>query len=149
MNRRIIIILGGILTLVGITLLVLLVTQRDEDTSSVTPFDENRVPTRIVTDPSTIEDGLTEQPPAQVLEAEQNFYRVNVPDVFVANLTPFENDFFSIRDELVDNGEDGEFVFFVQPKTETTIQAQDALVAWLLENGLTTDQIGELTISFE
>lgn len=150
MNRRIIIILSVVLLITfGLFIIIFMNSKQGQDSKQEQTFDNNRVPTRPANEITRSIDESSEQPPEEIIQAEENFYRVNVPDVFVANLTPFENESFSIRSDLVDDGANGQFVFYVEPKTDTLLEAQTALEQWLLENQLTNDQISRLTITFE
>lgn len=148
MNKKTVIIITILLLFVGLTTLLFVILKPSNNTETNT-FDKNIVPTRSTIKQGTIIDEKTEMPPEEVLEAEANFYKVNIPDVFIANLTPFENESFLIRSELTDNGPNGEYIFFVEPKIESITQVQEDLIQWFLENGLTNDQISELDVTFE
>ena len=81
-----------------------------------------------------------------VTEVEE-YQRINRPDVYITNRTPFENDLFSIKSDF-ERKVPAHYYFSVSPKTdiETTRQAVDA---WLQLQGLTAEQISQLDIRYQ
>lgn len=90
--------------------------------------------------PDTQTEGLYEE----VL----NEQKVEHPDTYVANNTPFENAFFSIRTDFDPNPPAHNY-FIVTQKTENEEEVQQAVNVWLQQLDLSTEQIQSLDIRYE
>jgi hypothetical protein len=107
--------------------------------------------------PSSIDTGSTEtiQPtsPPQEDDTEaindeeiDNYMKINDPDVFLANQTPFNNDLISITSTLQTEGEG--FFSFTVTSNQGIVIAQREFANWALRLGLTQDQINNLAVEY-
>lgn len=91
-------------------------------------------------------DHLPDTRDEELVTEVEEYQRVNRPDVYITNRTPFENDMFSITSDF-ERKVPAHYYFIVTPKSdiETVRQAVDA---WLQLQGLTAEQINQLDIRY-
>lgn len=83
--------------------------------------------------------------PIGAREQSEEFQRINYPDVFLANQTPYETEQFVITHEY-DPGV-GAFVFQVQLRGNIQ-ESRQAFADWLVSLGMTGEQVDRVQIEF-
>lgn len=96
-------------------------------------------------EPSPIQYGTRD-----TIEADQQYILENNPDIFLANLLPYETTMFSLSEELaVNSGERAQSTFLVNVKAGSSIASvRPAVQRWLTSQGLSQEQINQLTFEY-
>jgi len=82
-----------------------------------------------------------------IAEAEEQ-ERINHPDIYITNKTPYENDSFSITSDF-EPKTPAHYYFTVVSKTNNAASTAQAVDAWLQLQGLTEEQITQLDIRYQ
>lgn len=82
----------------------------------------------------------------EVHDQQEEYELENATDVYVAGLTPFENNSFSVVSDYAYKPA-GHYVFYVEARTDRE-NARLAFISWLKSNNLTDTQIGSLDILY-
>ena len=151
MNRKIIIatiIIAGLLLLIVIASFGYL---NRKQTQSNQEYDAQRVPTITAEQNSaggTVNEDAYVFPPTQdELTSEQEYYKIQYPDVFLVNNLPYETSSFRVTNQTLRN--DGVYVIQVTPKIENRAQIQQEFITWVQSLGLSPEQISSLIIEYQ
>src|SRR5579872_5313347 len=101
---------------------------------------------------ATFSAGLVENPVVPLTGRYPNLdtvadtsQRDNFPDVFLAGYVPYQNSAFSVTSDF-SSSPSGHYEFFVSPNTQN---AKNSFVEWLKTLGLTSEQIGRISITYQ
>lgn len=102
---------------------------------------------RFVTD-GALAESLPDTYDEQAFVEQENYDRVNHPDIYLMNAVPFENEHFAVNG-FFQKEDPQHYYFVVQPKTRDETIVSQSLEVWLQLQGLGQSQIQELDIRYQ
>ncbi len=146
-NRKILFIICAGVIILLLLVIFLFASAKNPKTSSDS---SNQLPqlslTPAPTDAQKEIEAYPLQPEESALQKEQTFYKNNRPDIYLSNLLPIQNDDFTIERKL---DQDGIVLFTITSKSASLLAAQESFGIWAKSNGLSSDQINSLRITYK
>lgn len=102
---------------------------------------------RFVTE-GTLAESLPDTYDEQAFIEQENYDRINHPDIYLMNEVPFENEYFAINGYFQEQNSQ-QYYFIVQRKSSDQDIVSQSLDAWLQLQGLGQEQIQELDIRYQ
>src|SRR3989344_178136 len=87
-------------------------------------------------------------PPPGTAEKQEQFQKTEYPDAFLANITPYQNNFFSITSDFTSTPTE-HFYFTIRFLSSDKVAAQQSALQWIKGQGLTDQQIQSLDLRYE